>query len=527
MRIGVPSHPGAGTAESCVRLAPGSAMLGRELARHCRAWLALEGARLEALWLVKSARTASGRAGRRGARGPLPGETGGAQWRWMPSPAMRMTSATIRSLLRWLPGSLPRAVAWARRNSHVNLSVVDQALVSGVNFLIGIALARLLGAEEFGRYYLAWSVVLLALGVHTVVISQPLLAIGPKLSAEARPGYLGAVVVQQIVVAAGAAVLLLVGLSVGRALFPDKILGGYALPVAAVTLAFVSQEFVRRYLFMVQRASAAILVDAVTYGGQLVMIVISNLIFGLNSIWVLWAIAVAFSAGFGAGLAMFSGRIALERGALRSIARRHWDLYKWMLPGTGFVWLNTFIFPLAVGDLMGSAAVGGLRVGYMLIGAAHVLLLGLENSVPVQASLRLKHQGTQAMIAFLRWIAIVGVSMVSLLAIVAALAPSLWITLVFGAAYEPYAHLLVWYGLSMIVTFPLLPLRAGLRSLERTRPILFSTGLSTLVGVALAYPLVKAFGLVGAPIGTTIISLVDLAVMLYYFSRYTGWLRHR
>ena len=43
------------------------------------------------------------------------------------------------------------------RYSHVNWALADQTMVSGVNFLTGILLARHLGIEEFGRFTLAWT----------------------------------------------------------------------------------------------------------------------------------------------------------------------------------------------------------------------------------------------------------------------------------------------------------------------------------------------------------------------------------
>ena len=48
------------------------------------------------------------------------------------------------------------ARAFWTRYSQVNWALVDQAFVSGCNFLTGILLARYLGIEEFGSYVLAW-----------------------------------------------------------------------------------------------------------------------------------------------------------------------------------------------------------------------------------------------------------------------------------------------------------------------------------------------------------------------------------
>ncbi len=56
-------------------------------------------------------------------------------------------------------------VQFLTRYRHVNWALADQVMVSGVNFLTGILLARGLGIEEFGRFTLAWMVVLFVAGM--------------------------------------------------------------------------------------------------------------------------------------------------------------------------------------------------------------------------------------------------------------------------------------------------------------------------------------------------------------------------
>ena len=66
------------------------------------------------------------------------------------------------------------------RYSQINWALTDQAMVSGVNFLTGIVLARYLGIEEFGRFTLAWMAVLLVNSLQSGLIVQPMMSIGPK-----------------------------------------------------------------------------------------------------------------------------------------------------------------------------------------------------------------------------------------------------------------------------------------------------------------------------------------------------------
>ena len=51
---------------------------------------------------------------------------------------------------------IARATRQLGRYRHINWALADQGVVSGINFLTGIMLARFLGLEEFGRFTLAW-----------------------------------------------------------------------------------------------------------------------------------------------------------------------------------------------------------------------------------------------------------------------------------------------------------------------------------------------------------------------------------
>ena len=55
-----------------------------------------------------------------------------------------------------------RAIAWAGR---LSLAVVDQGLISGSNFALGIVLARWMAPAEYGAYALAFSIFLLRISV--------------------------------------------------------------------------------------------------------------------------------------------------------------------------------------------------------------------------------------------------------------------------------------------------------------------------------------------------------------------------
>ena len=69
----------------------------------------------------------------------------------------------------------PSLFRWARMGG---LAVLDQGLFSGANFLVNILLARWLAPDEYGAFAVALSVFYLLAGLHTAVVSEPIMVPG-------------------------------------------------------------------------------------------------------------------------------------------------------------------------------------------------------------------------------------------------------------------------------------------------------------------------------------------------------------
>src|SRR5207244_12202458 len=69
-------------------------------------------------------------------------------------------------------------------------AVLDQGLISGSNFLLGILLARWTGAEQYGAYALAFAIFILVSIVYQALVLEPMTVFGPSVyrSEERRVG---------------------------------------------------------------------------------------------------------------------------------------------------------------------------------------------------------------------------------------------------------------------------------------------------------------------------------------------------
>src|SRR5271166_3120802 len=83
----------------------------------------------------------------------------------MPEPGVRVEKRNkTAKLLRWVTKS--------------GLAIMDQGLISGSNFLVGILLARWLAPEAYGAYALAFSILLLLLLFYQSLMLEPMTVFG-------------------------------------------------------------------------------------------------------------------------------------------------------------------------------------------------------------------------------------------------------------------------------------------------------------------------------------------------------------
>jgi O-antigen/teichoic acid export membrane protein/thymidylate kinase len=417
------------------------------------------------------------------------------------------------------------ASALMRRYSHINWVLVDQTMVSGVNFLTGILLARYLGIEEFGRFTLVWMAMLFVNSIQHAAINSPMMSLGPKQSEAEAPAYYGAIVIQQIVFSCVVFLLLFAGVRWSSVVFPEWRVQGLALPLATSALAFQFQDFLRRYFFTRGHVAVAFVNDAIRYLGQIAVLIWMFMFFpdAMDITMVLWIIAImaAFATAFGA---FFVERIEFNPPALGTITRRHWHFSKWLTASALMHWTTGNLFIVAAGALLGTSAVGALKAAQNLMGVVHILFMGLENIVPVGAARHFHVGGKKALCGYLKHVSLFGVGATLAVALLAFVAPELWLRLVFGLEYQGYGYLLQWYAVIYILIFLSLPLRSGLRAIEHTRNIFWGYLLATLFSLLAAYPMTKYFDLSGVVGGLMTVNLILVLTLWFGFKRKLKWI---
>lgn len=409
-----------------------------------------------------------------------------------------------------------KLIEFIKKYLHLNFTLADQAMISGVNFLTSILLARTLGPKDFGAYTLAWFVVLFVSSLQFALISAPMLSIGSKQSRLRAPRYFGSVFAQQTIFATLSFVVVLLGAWLCGIFLPDWQTGTIALPLALATALYQMRDFVRRYLFTCSRFAAALVFDVATYGIQIGLLGWLAFRGHLEFSDPLWIVVISAVIGL-FGIAPLIGRISLHFVHFRVVLRRHWKFSRWLGASAILQVISSQVFLIISGIILGTAAVGALRASQNLLGMAQIMFFGLQNVIPVRAGQHYRRDGVNGLVGYIKR-ASGGLELATgAIVLTFAVAPEFWLNLIFGDQFAGNGRLVVWYATTYMVTGLSFPLFGGLWALESSIPIFVCYAAAAVVSIATVYPLLVNFGVDGAAAGILLTETTMVIILVIGF----------
>lgn len=399
-----------------------------------------------------------------------------------------------------------------QRQSHFNWAFLDQALVSGVNFLTGFLIARFLGLEQFGHFSILWLLILFLGSLQLSCIMLPMLNLASKYPEEQKPQYYTAVFIQQLLFAGGSIVMMLALLYGGSMLFSDWPKTDTALPLAMVVLFTQLQDFMRRYFFSTQQPLKAFISDFISYFSQFLVLVwlFMNAKPAIES--VLWA--MAWTSCLALVWSIFQiQRFAWDKTIFQSVLARHWDFSRWASLSTILQWGGNNLIVMISGALLGASSVGAIRATQNILGVTNILFLGLNNVIPVKLSEHFAAHGLKASEQYLMKITWMGCLGILLICLPAIFFPNELLNWFYGKEYEPFGWIMGWFITINFVIFVNQMVTYLLNVLEKPKAVFWSYLVSTILSIVLAYPLITAWGLWGAIIGMVITCVVRIVIL--------------
>ncbi len=393
-------------------------------------------------------------------------------------------------------------------------TILDQILVSGSNFITGIILVRGLGLVEFGKFTVAYVILLLANSVQLSFISSPMITLGSLDStAEDRMRFVRGMYGVQLIfcgIAAPAATACAV-------IYPTIDHGGisteFLLPFFAAVTLYLMQDWLRRYYFTVGKAAAAVWNDAVSYVGQVIFLVFLWLIHRLTIETAFWTIAITSGVAFAFGATIEPLRCSGAE--IRNAWRRTRGISTELGVSNQLQWLVYQGAMLIGASVAGPQAAGGVRATQNVIGPVNVAFQAMENIVPIRAAEEMRRGGIQKAASFLFRFGAAGFVALLVLFSVASLLSGRFLAFFYGHELRLYGGVLNLQMLYFLLAWPIRQLTFLFRTIENTRPILLASVVAALMSISLVYPMVRNYGALGivlAAVAGQIGNLVYLAI---------------
>ncbi|HEX5413003.1 MAG TPA: hypothetical protein VFZ27_14225 [Terriglobia bacterium] len=418
------------------------------------------------------------------------------------------------------PLNLPatrRRVLWAGARTWSPkgvLALVDQGLISGANFIVGILLARNLAPHEYGAYALAFQVFLFLSVSYSAMILEPLSVFGSSVYRDTNHEYLGVLLRVYGVIAAVTVLGLGVCAWVLSLVSPRSHLTAALIGVAIASPCMLLFSLARRGFYVKlsprQAAVGALGYFAVVIGGL-------SLVFYRGWLSPLAAFLL-IAAGAGITGPLMLGRLGFalkpRRGVMKlsEVVRRHWGYGRWALGSALAVWFSAAIYFPILGSFHGLAATGTLQALSNFsspIAQAFVAMSML--TLPYAAGV---HHGNSSTGAH---------RLAAKLAIVYAGGTILyWLMMVtfrwqivghlYAGKYMGIVGLIPWLGVSSVLRISATSQAIILRAMHAPALVFRAYGTASVVDVVAGIPLTWVFGLWGAIIGMVSSSAVALIV---------------
>ncbi|QDU81308.1 hypothetical protein Pla110_30490 [Polystyrenella longa] len=436
-----------------------------------------------------------------------------------------VSPAPDRSWRRYAPTQLRQMVANQDTLKSL-MSLFDQGLVSGTNFLTMVIIGRSCLAEELGVFHLLMTVILMSFLFQDALTSAPYRIYLRKKTQPEQETYSGSLFVHQLFVC-GIVMAVLVGIyfaSLSGILLPS--IQSPLLPLFLLAPFILAREFLRRVSFAHLQFEIAILIDVLVTGFQLVALGTLAYLDLLTIPLAYTVIGCACLVSVIVWFVMNPVKRTYKRERFLKDWQENWSFARWSVGSLMVANMpGVLLLPWMLALKEGEQSIGILAACFTIIGVANVFLNGVENLLGPRSAHALHEGGkTELRNVIYRATVLMGVSM-SIFTL-ALMFGGQWIALtLYGRDYAEFGDLMGWiiFALSLHVLAGAIGMSPGngLWALERPNENFFASFMVMVVTFAVSIFLVYIveLGPLGIAIGTACGTTSGTIMRWVYFVR--------
>jgi len=400
------------------------------------------------------------------------------------------------------------------------IALCDQGIVSVTNFATAVIVGRVCGKGDLGVYSLALTLITIATGILSTLISAPYTVFAPRLVRSRRRRYLGSLFVHQSVLSLGFALFISVVARLGRWQGWLSIGASNVGTITAAVVVFMGlREFVRSVSFAELRVNWALSVDVIAciaqVAGMLCLVHWGTLT--VSRTYTILGVSSALAAG--CWLILHGAAFRLDRRFYLPDLKRNWDFGKWVL-SSGLLWQAAgYMFPWILAAFHGSSVTGVWAACSAIVALGNPVLLGLSNYVLPKISNIYATAGVENMTRHVHRYSLLFIVLLAPVVIFMAILGERLLSGIYGQGFGGTRGILVLLSLNLLVVTLAKPYSQGLFSLECAKTDTFVNVIWVALMIVAGIPAVRSFAAVGAAATMLASGCMAVAIKIMVFGR--------
>ncbi|KHK90019.1 lipopolysaccharide biosynthesis protein [Novosphingobium malaysiense] len=403
-------------------------------------------------------------------------------------------------------------------------ALATQVVTSGANFLTTVVMVRVMGLTEFGRFSIAFLLIMVVRNFQLSVVLTPMSTVGPKLSGARQNAYRGFLLANSLVFSLAASSLIALGSCLAATILELNWMWTLFPGLAAANFTSNMAEFYRRHCFNQKDRQSAMLVEVVRYLVQLA--VLGVLALGAHH-WLspstgLYTLALGGAAGCLVGVRRY-GVMRWNAPFNRAIWPRHWSLIKWLTPGIVF---QTLLGPGCIvfaSFFFSEAMVGALRAMQNISNVLQTPINGMQNIAANTAAHKWFKWGAEVLKHYLLKMAMAMVGFSIILTIIVIMYRNFIISITMGLHEDGLGILLALFCIANVAASINFMSTVGLQAMEKGKPITVGSAVGAVLSPFLIVVLVPATGIYSVPLARILAVMVSTAILLWSLRRELSW----
>jgi len=392
------------------------------------------------------------------------------------------------------------------------LTFVDQALVSGSNFLVSIQLAVYLGMDTFGQFAGTWLIVLFCSSLHQAFVTMPMFTLHARQTNKAQ--YLNQLTSIQLVVSLSATVISFAGMYAYNWFAHNTtefVVNDLLLSI--IIGLFLWQDFARKRGLLENKIKHVLLMDFIVFGMQPVLFFMFYWMEGVSLVMVFMGMIALYSLSL---LVTFriSSLSKLNKETLLVVFEQ-WNFGRFLVLSACLQWFTGNSFLIIGSQVLTHSEFAAIRIVQNLMGMLTVFFQFLENTIPVRLAQFVNTVGVLRMrkelirIGFHYSLPFVGFLLLMIIF------RSEILALFYGSENSHYAWLIPLFCALQLFIYVGTFARFYLRTIERNSVIFIGYIFATLFSFLMANPLISSFGINGVMVGLFSCQLLILSPLVW------------